>query len=77
MTSRISNNNPNNHNHNPSRSQSDVEISFDGDVDRHPDDGHDDDDEFYDRKESKQTEMSLKWFIVISQIDGIDKGDQP
>ena len=53
MTSRISNNN-NNNNHNPSRSQSDVEISFDGDVDRHPDDGHDVDDEFYDRKESKQ-----------------------
>ena len=51
MTSRIPNNN---NNHNPSRSQSDVEISFDGDVDRHPDDSLDVDDEFYDRKESKQ-----------------------
>ncbi len=52
MTSRISNNN--NNNHTTSRSQSDVEISFDGDGERHPDDGHDVDDEYYDRKESKQ-----------------------
>jgi hypothetical protein len=51
MTSRISNNN---NNHTTSRSQSDVEISFDGDGERHPDDGHDVDDEYYDRKESKQ-----------------------
>jgi len=68
MTSRIPNthnhnhthNNNNNNSHNPGRSQSDVEISFDGDVEHHPDDGHDVDDEFYDRKEWKQNRNVLE-----------------